>query len=176
MKTKTIITIGLLLFVCVSVAYLVAKEVRPLFQSSQSQTKPQAVADKAEAAVQDAGPRETATELSEKVVVYYFHGTARCTTCRKFEAFTDEIIHRDFAAELADGRLQWQVINVDQPGNEHFIKDYQLYSKSVVVTKVRDGQQLKWKNLDKIWELVRDKGAFTNYIQNEVRQYLEMQE
>ena len=162
MKTKTIITIGLLLFVCVSVAYLVIKEVRSASQSPSEKT--------------NLPPAEQDRQTPSKVVVYYFHGTARCTTCRKFEAFTDEIIHRDFAAELADGRLQWQVINVDQPGNEHFIKDYRLYSKSIVVTKVRDNQQLKWKNLDKIWELVRDKDAFTNYIQSEVRQYLETQE
>lgn len=162
MKTKTIITIGLLLFVCVSVAYLVIKEVCSAAQSPSAKTTLPAAAQN--------------QQSSSKVVVYYFHGTARCTTCRKFETFSDQALHSAFAAELAGGRLQWQVINVDEPGNEHFIKDYQLYSKSIVVTKVQDNQQLKWKNLDKIWELVRDKEAFINYIRNEVRQYLEMQE
>ena len=40
------------------------------------------------------------------------------------------------------------MVNVDEPANEHFIKDYQLYSKSIVIVKMQDGKELKWENLD----------------------------
>jgi len=82
-------------------------------------------------------------------------------------------LHNTFSEELADGRLEWKVINVDEPANEHFIKDYQLYSKSIVIVKMQDGKQLAWKNLDEIWKLVRNKDDFINYIQTQVRDYLE---
>jgi len=111
MKTKTIITIGLLLFVCVSVAYLVIKEVRSASQSPSEKT--------------NLPPAEQDRQTPSKVVVYYFHGTARCTTCRKFEAFTDEIIHRDFAAELAPAHsphpAATQQTGSGLPGSSHYV-------------------------------------------------------
>ena len=37
---------------------------------------------------------------------------------------------------------------------------------------MRDGEQARWKNLARVWELVRDKEAFGQYVQDEVREYL----
>ncbi len=156
MKIKTILTITLLLFIFGSTAYLIIGELRPA-------TKP------AEQKTLLPSPLPTAS----KVVVYYFHTTARCQTCRKFESYSDETIRQTFAKELNDGRLEWKVVNVDEPANKHFVGDYQLYSKSIVIVKIRDGKQTAWKNLDKIWELVRDKNAFVKYIQDEVKSCVE---
>jgi hypothetical protein len=104
--------------------------------------------------------------------VYYFHGNVRCSNCRNFEAYSNEIIQKAFAPELKTGRLEWRVMNVDEPSNKHFIEDYQLITRSVIVAKMQDGCQVEWKNLSRIWELVRDKSAFMNYIQTEVTAYL----
>jgi thiol-disulfide isomerase/thioredoxin len=109
---------------------------------------------------------------TSEVVVYYFHGTARCPTCRKFESYSDELIAEEFSEELNNGRLKWQVVNIDEPANKHFVTDYQLYSKSIVVVKNHPGKPAQWKNLDKIWERVRDKQAFVKYIKAEIEQYL----
>jgi len=105
-------------------------------------------------------------------VVYYFHGTARCPTCRKFESFSSEALREAFAEALKDGRLEWRVVNIEEPDNEHFVSDYQLYSKSIVIVKIQDGKQIAWKNLKRIWELVRDKEAFMQYVKDEVSSYL----
>jgi hypothetical protein len=53
--------------------------------------------------------------------------------------------------------------------NEHFIKDYQLYTRSLVV--VDESNPKRFKNLDKVWQLVRDKPAFLKYVQDEVRAF-----
>jgi len=164
MKAKTILTIALLLFIFTGVAYLVIEEVRSGSPSSPS-------AEMNQPAV--AGPNESSPEPTDsKVVVYYFHGTARCPTCRKFESFSIEALQQAFAEAINDGRLEWQVVNVERPDNEHFIKDYQLYSKSIVVVKIQNGRQTAWKNLKRIWELVRDKRVFMRYIQDEVGGYM----
>lgn len=164
MKTKTIISVVLLLFIFTSVAYLVVKEVRSgAFQSASAETNQPAVA----------GPNESSLEPTDsKVVVYYFHGTARCPTCRKFESFSIEALHQAFAEAINDGRLEWRMVNVEDSGNEHFVSDYQLYSKSIVIVKKQDGKQTEWKNLKRIWELVRDKRVFMRYIQDEVGGYM----
>lgn len=73
---------------------------------------------------------------------------------------------------LSQGRLEWRAVNVDEPGNAHFVRDYKLYSKSIIVVKIHNEKQTTWKNLERIWELVADKGVFIKYVQDEVRAYL----
>ncbi|HRY29017.1 MAG TPA: nitrophenyl compound nitroreductase subunit ArsF family protein [Elusimicrobiota bacterium] len=107
-----------------------------------------------------------------KLIVYYFHGNARCMTCRKFETLTKELMDTRFEEEVKQGRVEYRVVNVDDPGNAHFIKDYALYTKSVVLSETSDGEEITWKNLDKIWEKVRNEDAYRRYVEDEVRSYL----
>jgi hypothetical protein len=107
------------------------------------------------------------------VIVYYFHGTVRCATCEKFEKYTKEALETGFPAELKNGSLEWRVLNVEEPQNEHFVRDYQLTTRSVILVDVLDGQEKRRKNLTAIWDLVGNKDAFLEYIQSETRSYLE---
>jgi len=74
---------------------------------------------------------------------------------------------------VKEGKVVWRLVNLDEPANTHYIEDYQLYSKSVIVSDVRDGEEVRWKNLMKVWQLTNDKAAFIRYVQDEVRDYLE---
>ena len=112
-------------------------------------------------------------EEVSKVVVYYFHGKRRCSTCRKIEAFTREAVEQGFARELEEKRLELQVVDTDLPENAHFMRDFDLYTKSVVVTAERGEERLKWKNLEKIWQLVSRKSRFIKYIRTEIEAFLE---
>jgi len=112
-------------------------------------------------------------EMPRKVVAYYFHGAIRCQTCRTIEAYAQEAIKGEFSKELNQGRLEWKVINVQELGNEHFMLDYKLSSWSLVLVDLRNGEEKRWKNLDRIWTLVRDKGRFMKYVQGELEEFLE---
>lgn len=107
-----------------------------------------------------------------EVVAYYFHGQFRCSTCRKLEALSKEAISSGFAKELGSGRLAFRVVNVETPDTEHFVRDFQLVTKSLVLVEYRDGNVVRWKNLPKIWQLVRDREAFIRYVQEETRAFL----
>ncbi len=106
------------------------------------------------------------------VVAYYFHTTLRCSTCRKLEALSKEAISSGFAKELGSGRLAFQVVNVETPGTKHFVKDFQLVTKSLVLVEYKNGKVVRWKNLPKIWQLVRDRDAFIRYVQDNARVFL----
>jgi hypothetical protein len=90
----------------------------------------------------------------------------------KIESFSREAVETGFGNELKSGKVAWRLVNVDEPANRHFIDDYQLYAKAVIVSDVRDGEEVRWKNLAKVWQLTGDKGLFMKYIQDEVRVYL----
>ncbi len=101
-------------------------------------------------------------------IVYYFMTTQRCPSCMKIEAFTKETVQTKFGGALKKGGMVWKMVNVDLPENSHFIKDYQLYTKSVVLVKMRNGKQVEWKNLDRVWTLLGNKESFQTYIFKEV--------
>jgi hypothetical protein len=106
------------------------------------------------------------------VVAYYFHGTFRCYTCTTIEKYSKEAIDTSFKDALASGKLEFKAVNVEDRGNEHFVKDYQLYTKSLILSLVKDGKQIKWINLDKIWEYVGNKQRFVDYVKGGVADFL----
>jgi hypothetical protein len=196
MKLKQVTTALLLLFVGVSVIFLVVKETRsrrvnvnPVGQTALAQ-EPAAIVPptenttgteisqanpKTHGAVPAASAARGKNQVgmqSRTVVAYYFHGNFRCQTCRKLEAFSREAVENGFPADLKAGRIEWRVINVEEPGNEHFVQDYQLVSKALVLVAKDGSKQTQWKNLQDIWTLVNNKEAFIKYVQTEIRSYL----
>ena len=108
-----------------------------------------------------------------RVIAYYFHTTARCVSCHKIEQYTKEALEKYFFNEIASGMIDFQMLNIEEPQNKHFIQDYQLYTKSVVLSKVSEGKEVKFKNLDKIWNLLNNKNKFYEYIKEETNNFID---
>lgn len=106
------------------------------------------------------------------ITVYYFHSNFRCVNCHNIEQYTREAVEKYFRNELSSGKIVLKVINTETAGNEHFIDDYRLYTKSVVLSLVKNGKEVKFDNLAKVWEYLRNKDAFQQYIKSEVEIYL----
>jgi len=116
---------------------------------------------------------EAATFMPKNyVIAYYFHGTFRCPTCHKLEQYSKEAIEDNFKNELTSGKIVFKTVNVDEKANEHFVNDYQLYTKSLVISLVRGGKEEKFKNLTKIWEYVGNKQRFYDYVRDEIAAFL----
>lgn len=159
MKLKRVIRGVLLLYVAASFLSLLAKETGLRRGSAAQEGKPAGLA-KADSPVR-------------KVIAYYFHGNFRCRKCRTIEAYAKEAFESGFPEALKDGRLEWRAINVEEPENEHFVKDFELSTRSVVIAEVVDGKTQYWTNLQRVWELVRDKGAFLKYVRDAAQPCLE---
>lgn len=100
--------------------------------------------------------------------VYYFHGAQRCMTCNKIEAMTRAAVKAEFKDEVAAGKIALKSVNLDEAGNEHFVQDFQLSTRSVVVQ-----HGAKFERLDKVWQLVHgDEAQFQDYIVDGVRRNL----
>ena len=161
MKPKTILTAVLLTFVIASAVYFVCTE-------STREKSPAQLADES-----NVDPSATATaDAGSKVVVYYFHATRRCWTCKTIEAYSEEAIRSGFAEQLGSGAMEWRTVNIDKPENQHFVDDFQLATRTVVLVRVVDGVNKEWKRLDRVWELVRDKPAFVDYIWDNTNDFL----
>jgi hypothetical protein len=156
MNTKRIIQIVLLSFVAVSVVFLIVGE-----------------SQKRAAAANAPQSSNTVSDAKTKVIAFYFHGNFRCVSCRKLESVSRQAVQNGFTDQLKRGDLQWRTVNVEESANEHFISDYHLFSRSLVLVRFKDGKQVEYKNLMKAWELLRDDEALKKYVQSEVRSYLQ---
>ena len=157
MKPKTVITTILVVFVVASAVYLVFTETTREGRRSES-------------ASQSADSMAAGT--GDKVIVYYFHATKRCWTCKTIEAFTEETIRARFPEQLASGALEWLTVNVDEPENRHFMEDFEMTTRTVVLVDKKHGVDQKWVRLDRVWELVLDKPAFVDYIWESTNDFL----
>jgi hypothetical protein len=109
---------------------------------------------------------------SEVYIATYFFTNVRCPSCLSIEKLTSETIQAEFAQELGSGVLKWRTVNVEGEGNFHYVKDYNLYTKSVIISQVVDGKEVRWKNLVKVWELLRNEGKFKKYVKDEVTSFM----
>ena len=109
---------------------------------------------------------------AHQILVTYFTTDQRCPTCLKIEKQTKEAMHTAFADQLASGDVKFQTTNFDRAENKHFIEDYELSFKTVVISDRRDGEEAAWSKFDDVWELVGEPDEFATYLQDGVRKYL----
>lgn len=168
---KSTVTVILLIFVAASVAYLVVSEAR----SKTATTDPATRGADPSQPVASESLRATAKPASEKsspvLVAYYFHGTSRCSTCLKMEKYAREAVEESFGDDARSGRVQWQAVNYDEPANEHFVKQYELFASALVLASGQADVQ-RWQKLERIWDLVGDEPAFKAYVAEQVTSML----
>lgn len=164
-EKKHLVTGALLAFVAITAVTLAVKETGHARAVAAAEATPVRRAVVAEA--------PAPVEPPATVVVTYFHTTARCTSCLKIEDLTNAAMTTRFAAPIADKRIVWRSVNLDEPENNHFAKDYGLFTKSVVVSAVREGREMRWKNLDQVWKLLDDPESFQSYVEKEVQGFLD---
>ncbi len=113
-------------------------------------------------------PNVSAGGENDGLVVYYFDMGKDCSTCLNLESYTHETLTTYFADALANGAIQWRVVDVDVSEHGHFVEDFGLYTKSVVLARYADGAVVAYENLSRIWELVYDKAAYMDYVREQV--------
>ncbi len=132
-----------------------------------------AVRSRSDSVVQPAWNAAATQGKPDQVVAYYFHVTARCSTCRMIQAYTEEALASGFGIALANRDLEFRPVNIQQPENRHFVRDYRLYTRSVVIVRFHNGRQAEWENLPEVWYLLDDKSTFISYVQRHVRGLLD---
>jgi len=169
MNSKRIIATLLLVFVAVSAVYLaVAKDNSAKDIPNQAaQAAPVCREGETCNAMQPA-----AKAAAETTIAYYFHRTARCRTCRALESNAREAIQSSLADELAKGQISIQALNVEEPSNRHYIEQYQIAGPSLVLSYMQDGKEIRWKNLDQIWALIRNPAEYQAYVTNEIKSFM----
>jgi hypothetical protein len=121
------------------------------------------------------GSQPTAETVSDSttdsMVAYYFHSKKRCATCRTIES----LARKSLAPAVESQSLAWRVVNYQDPEHRHFTQTFDLYAASVILVQMRGTEIVRWKNLERVWELNDDPDAFQKYIQIEWKRFQENQ-
>ena len=157
---------GLLAFAAISIAFAVFKENRPL---------PQTPASAEAAAPIPVQPEKTTAkpQAGQPVVIArYCHGHARCSNCLRIEQYSREAVETGLRKDIDSGRLRFEVVNVEEPANRHYVQDYGLYTKSLVLIARAGGKEVRHKVLNDVWTHLNDKDAFMAYVRTETESFL----
>lgn len=114
---------------------------------------------------------QSMAQSQDRTVVYYFHGQFRCYSCTRIEELTGKALRAGFSKDLSVGTMVWRPTNIDDQKNHRFIRDYQLRTRSVILSKQHNGTEVRWKNLPEVWSRLHDEASFISYIQNEIREF-----
>jgi hypothetical protein len=179
---KKSIGYALLAFVVITLGFAFVQERR---SASQADAAPQAPADDRSP---DAGTRTPAAAAKPSakagsvpkkrpvargtVIARYCHGHARCSNCIKIEQYSREAIETGLRKDIDSGRLRFEVVNIDEPAHRHYVQDYGLYTKSLVLISEAGGKELRHKVLNDVWNHLNDKDAFMAYVRAETEGFL----
>ena len=166
MNIKNAFSISLLLFVAASLVVLTVKI---------SHRGPQSLAatEGGNASYEANGSGSPDLPMRDGVKVYYFHGNTRCTNCLNIEAFAREAVESRFADQLKAGKIVWQAINYETPGNEHYVTDYEIVAPNLVLSMFKNGIQVKWIGLKQVVDEAGDKAAFMNLFHKRLSKFLQ---
>jgi hypothetical protein len=116
--------------------------------------------------IESSSPSQTTQnpENRSPVVVTYFTSDVRCASCRKIEALTRRTVEERFALDLARGGIRFETLNIDKPENKHFIQDYELAFKTVVISYSMNDETFEWKKMDDVWKLLNAPDKFMDYL------------
>lgn len=102
-----------------------------------------------------------------RLVAFYFHGAKRCQSCNSIERLTREALQ----AEVAGGRIEIRSVDVDEPAQAHFVDDFQLTMRTVVLAEERAGRIGRWRRLDECWDRFGDAAGFTAYVRSSLEDF-----
>jgi hypothetical protein len=152
MQPRRVITHVLLLFALVSLAVAIVRDWHGGVAPLSSEARP-------------ARP--------DTLVLFLFHNTERCATCNLFETFTRDLLQRDFAAAMRAGRLQFRVLDEEQPANRPLADAYGVVGPALVLVHFVQGRAGAWESLEDAVPLVDERDKFQEYVGTRIRTHLD---
>ena len=105
---------------------------------------------------------------AEKVQVFLFHSTNRCSSCITAGKYTAEAMEQNFSEELKSGKIEFKEINVDLAENKEIASKFKASGTSLFINSIIDGQD-NIKEEAQAWRLLSDKQSFIDYLSNKIK-------
>ena len=78
---------------------------------------------------------KVSSENSDKIEAYYFHFTARCTTCRTIEARAKENLETLYPNQMKAGLITFQSLNLEEAPNKPLAEKLGVSGQTLLIVK-----------------------------------------
>lgn len=122
-------------------------------------------------AVATAQPAAT-PDWQNVVEVIYTHRTHRCASCLWAEDWLRWTVDTYFAEEMADGKLVFMSIDIEDSNNSALANKLGAYASQIFINKIVDGEE-EIDQLTSLYYLVGDSQAYSDKAKAEIEERLE---
>ena len=107
------------------------------------------------------------------IEIFDFHTTNRCITCKAIEANTKYTLDTYFADELKNGKITFQVVNIDEDENYELAKKFKASGTSLFLNII-DSEKEKQIDLTAFaFTYGKKKDVFSDRLKNKLEKQLE---
>ena len=112
---------------------------------------------------------ETSTNKiqADKIQVFLFHATKRCTTCIAIGRLAGATVDEYFQNELQSGKIEFKEINIDLPENKELAQKFQASGSALFINAVYDGQDHISGDAT-VWRLTTNEAQFKSYLKTKI--------
>ena len=114
---------------------------------------------------------QASTNGTNMVEVVYFHRAQRCSGCIYAGDTTKYTVETYFAEELAEGKLVFKMLNLQDPANAAMVEKYGAYTSSLFINDIKGGIDHIEEVID-IWFLLHNDEQFVNLVKGELEKHL----
>ncbi|MEG0456404.1 MAG: nitrophenyl compound nitroreductase subunit ArsF family protein [Bacteroides sp.] len=113
------------------------------------------------------------TAQKEYVEVLYFHGKQRCVTCNAIEKLTGEVMEKDFAKQVENGKVVFKVIDISTGEGEKIADKYEVTWSSLYINQWKDGKETQNNMTDFGFSYAKDSpDTFKSEIKKKIEELL----
>jgi hypothetical protein len=123
--------------------------------------------DSASKQQKDTSNMSIAVAPAQKVEVFLFHRTQRCTTCITIGKLSGQTVEEKFGPEVLSGKVEFREVNIDEPQNKALAEKFQASGSSLFINAIREGGDNIQEDME-VWRLTNDPAAFKNYLANKI--------
>ncbi len=112
---------------------------------------------------------------ADRVEIIYFHRAQRCYSCIYAEEGTRYTVETYFADELANGKVTFEVFNVEDKENAAIVEKYGAFTSSLFINTIRDSTD-HIEEVTDIWFVLGNDQAFVKVVKGKIEQSLKGEE
>ena len=159
-NNPVLIAVALITVLFLGSTFLSAKDKSAETQSQDSQT------------VQTENGASTVRE--DKVEVFVFHSTNRCTSCETIGMWTGETVNEYYQDKIQTGKIEFREINIDLSENKALARKFKASGSSLFINSITDNKDHIEEDV-RVWRLLGDKEEFKNYLKAKLDDLLTQQ-
>lgn len=118
-------------------------------------------------------PETTPSPTVDKVKIVLLHGNHRCTSCINMEKWTNETIEMYFLEEQKNGKIEFLVLNYQDPQNKEIVSRYNEHPYTSIYAETIIKEESHITEIEDAWYYQTDREKFIAFMREYIKEAME---